>query len=103
MDAEKSITVLVVDDHPVVRDGITAAINYQQHITVVATASNGHEAVEMYRKHRPDVTLMDLRMPEMDGVTATQPFVKSFPQHISWCLLHTMVMKIYTVDCAPGR
>jgi len=64
----KPIQVLVVDDHPLLREGIAALIINQTDIKLVAEASNGREAVEKFRSHRPDVTLMDLQMPDMDGV-----------------------------------
>lgn len=66
-----AIRVLVVDDHPLLREGIAAVIEGEQDIVLVAEASNGREAIERFREHRPDVTLMDLQMPEMDGVAAT--------------------------------
>jgi DNA-binding NarL/FixJ family response regulator len=65
------ITILSVDDHPLVRDGINFAILSRTDMTVVAEASNGREAVEMFLRHRPDVTLMDLQMPVMSGIEAT--------------------------------
>ncbi|MHB9106284.1 MAG: response regulator [Armatimonadota bacterium] len=66
----KPLKMLIVDDHPVVREGLAALIDSSTDMTVVATASNGREAVEQYLQYLPDVTLMDLRMPEMDGVDA---------------------------------
>jgi DNA-binding NarL/FixJ family response regulator len=67
---EKRITVLTVDDHPLLREGIAAVLAYECDIVLVAEAANGREAVECHRVHRPDVTLMDLQMPEMKGVEA---------------------------------
>ena len=67
-----SIRVLIVDDHPVVRSGIRGMLAEQPDIVVVAEAANGIEALEHIRNHRPDVALMDLRMPKMDGLAATQ-------------------------------
>jgi DNA-binding NarL/FixJ family response regulator len=64
------IRVLSVDDHPLLRGGIAALIGNQTDMEVVAEACNGREALEQFRKHRPDVTLMDLQMPEMSGIDA---------------------------------
>jgi DNA-binding NarL/FixJ family response regulator len=64
------IRLLVVDDHPVVRDGLAGMLNGQPDMTVVAQARNGREALLQAQRHDPDVILMDLRMPEMDGATA---------------------------------
>ena len=64
------IRVLAVDDHPVVRQGVAVLVGSQTDMTLVAEASNGREAIQQFRAHRPDVTLMDLQMPEMSGVDA---------------------------------
>jgi DNA-binding NarL/FixJ family response regulator len=68
--AKKVIRVLVADDHTVVRDGLVAIIKQEIDMDVVAETGDGRKAVELWKKHRPDVTLMDLRMPELDGVNA---------------------------------
>jgi len=65
-----AIRILVVDDHPVVREGIDALVRRQTDMQVVAQATNGREGIEQFRAHRPDVTLMDLQMPEMNGLDA---------------------------------
>jgi len=64
------IRILCVDDHPVVRQGIAGLVGLQLDMELVAEASNGREAIEQFRTHRPDVTLMDLQMPEMGGLDA---------------------------------
>lgn len=66
----KPITILIADDHFVVREGLTAVINRRTDMIVVAEASSGQEAVKLFLKHRPDLTLMDLRMKDMDGLEA---------------------------------
>ncbi len=70
MRAKKPIRILIADDHAVVRRGLAALIEDWKDMRLVGEASNGKEAVELYRRHHPDVTLLDLRMPEMDGVAA---------------------------------
>lgn len=65
-------TVLVVDDHALVRTGVVKIISHEPDLKVVAEAANGVEAVEAFEKYRPDVTLLDLRMPQMEGVEAVR-------------------------------
>lgn len=65
-----TIQVLIADDHPILRQGLVSIINRTATMHVVGEASTGHEALELFRQHQPDITLMDLRMPEMDGVEA---------------------------------
>ena len=76
---QASIRILSVDDHPLVRGGVAALLAGQSDMTLVAEASNGREAIEQYRIHRPDVTLMDLQMPEMNGVEAMIAICGEFP------------------------
>lgn len=73
------IKVLCADDHPLVRKGIASIINNESDVRLVAEAGNGKEAVEQFRLHSPDVTLMDLRMPEMDGIAAVKEILKTNP------------------------
>jgi DNA-binding NarL/FixJ family response regulator len=69
-DDIKQIRIMTVDDHPILRQGIAALIADQPDLTLVAEATNGREAIQQFRAHRPDVTLMDLQMPEMNGLDA---------------------------------
>jgi YesN/AraC family two-component response regulator len=73
------IKVLTVDDHPVLREGIAAIIENHADIVLVGEAGNGREAIECFRKLHPDITLMDLVMPEMNGIDATIAIRKEFP------------------------
>jgi two-component system NarL family response regulator len=70
MSKESPIRILIADDHPIVREGLAMILERRDDMTVVAEAGNGQEAVDLFRAHRPDVILMDLNMPVMDGVTA---------------------------------
>jgi DNA-binding NarL/FixJ family response regulator len=74
------IRVLAVDDHALLRDGIAALIGNQWDMELVGEASNGREAVELFRQHQPDVTLMDLQMPEMGGIDALSAIRGEFPE-----------------------
>jgi len=69
---ETEIRILLVDDHPLLRDGLRASIGAEADMQVVGEASNGQEALDLFREHRPDITLMDLKMPVMGGVQAIQ-------------------------------
>jgi DNA-binding NarL/FixJ family response regulator len=73
------IRILVAEDHLVARAGVGAIVNMQPDMKVVAEAANGQQAVELYRKHRPDVALLDMRMPIMSGVDAAKAIRAEFP------------------------
>ena len=75
----KLIRVLTVDDHPLLREGIAALVNAESDMKLVAEASNGLDAVEKFRLHRPDVTLMDIQMPGLNGVQAISEIQTEFP------------------------
>jgi DNA-binding NarL/FixJ family response regulator len=78
---EKSvIKIFSVDDHPLMHEGIAALINNQPDMTLIAEAASGGEALNEFRKHRPDVTLMDLRLPDMSGIDALIKILKEFPE-----------------------
>src|SRR6266481_2427141 len=70
VDYSAPIQILSVDDHPVLRQGVAALVGGQADMCLVAEAGNGLEAIQQFRAHHPDVTLMDLQMPEMNGVDA---------------------------------
>ena len=93
MSAEPNpIRILTVDDHPLLREGIAALVASQSDMKVVGEASNGLEALEKFRKHRPDITLMDLVMPEMKGVDAIIAIRAEFPA------ARIIVLTTYTGD-----
>ena len=73
------IRVLSVDDHPLLRDGIAALIGSEEDMELVGEASNGREAVDLFRKYQPDITLMDVQMPEMNGIDAIGAIRGEFP------------------------
>jgi DNA-binding NarL/FixJ family response regulator len=86
------ISILAVDDHPVVRQGIAGLVAVQPDMTLVAEASNGREAIQQFRAHRPDITLMDLQMPEMNGLDAVIAIRNEFPE------AKIIVLTTYTGD-----
>jgi len=86
------IRILAVDDHPLVRRGIANLVSGQADLSLVAEASNGREAVQQFRAHHPDVTLMDLQMPEMNGLDAIIAIRSEFPE------ARIIVLTTYTGD-----
>lgn len=78
-DSTENIRILVVDDHEIVRQGLVSLLNTEPGLSVVAVAGNGQQAVEAFAAHQPDITLMDLRLPVMGGVAATQAIRRQFP------------------------
>lgn len=79
MEQSQPIRILLAEDHIVVREGLIAILNREPDLTVVAEANNGIEAVELYRQYQPDVTLMDLQMPKLEGVPAIIQIRTEFP------------------------
>ncbi len=73
------IRILAVDDHPLIRSGLRAVIASEPDMEMVGEAANGEEAIDLYREERPDIVLMDLRMPVMDGLAATVAILREFP------------------------
>jgi CheY-like chemotaxis protein len=86
------IRVVLADDHPVVRDGLAAMVNQQADMEVVAEAGDGEEAIVLYEQHRPDVRVLDLRMPKRDGVAVVQRVLEINPKA---CIL---IMTTYDGD-----
>jgi DNA-binding NarL/FixJ family response regulator len=74
------IRILVAEDHLIARVGVSAIVNLQPDMTVIAEAANGQQAVELYRKHQPDVTLLDLRMPILSGIEAAAAIRREYPK-----------------------
>jgi DNA-binding NarL/FixJ family response regulator len=93
----KQIRILTVDDHPVLRQGIAALIADELDMTVVGEATNGREAIQQFRAHHPDVTLMDLQMPEMSGLDAMIAIRAEFPE------ARIIVLTTYTGDVQARR
>jgi DNA-binding NarL/FixJ family response regulator len=93
----KQIRILAVDDHPILRQGIAGLIADEADMTLVAEAANGREAIQQFRAHRPDVTLMDLQMPEMNGLDAMNAIRGEFPE------ARIIVLTTYTGDVQATR
>src|SRR6266508_2383953 len=97
MNGDKSagsalIRILTVDDHPLLREGIAGLVADQLDMSLVAEASNGLEAIQQFREHRPDITLMDLQMPDMNGLDAMVSIRGEFPE------ARIIILTTYTGD-----
>jgi DNA-binding NarL/FixJ family response regulator len=93
----KRIRILAVDDHPILRQGIAGLIADESDMTLVAEAANGREAIQQFRTHKPDITLMDLQMPEMNGLDAMIAIRGEFPD------ARVIVLTTYTGDVQATR
>jgi DNA-binding NarL/FixJ family response regulator len=78
VSVSERIRILCVDDHPLFREGIATVVTHERDLELVATAGTGKEAVERFREHRPDITLMDLRLPDMSGISAIAAIREEF-------------------------
>jgi DNA-binding NarL/FixJ family response regulator len=96
-DDMKQIRILTVDDHPLLRQGIAGLIADERDMILVAEAANGREAIQQFRMHHPDVTLMDLQMPEMNGIDALLAIRGEFPD------ARIIVLTTYTGDVQARR
>jgi len=92
MSSTPPIRILVVDDHPIVREGIAGLVGVQSDMIVIGEASNGREAIQQFRIQHPDITLMDLQMPEMNGLDALIAIRNEFPD------ARIIVLTTYTGD-----
>ena len=97
MNTSSPIRILIVDDHPVLREGIAAVLSSETDMVIVAEASNGLEAIEQFRTHRPHITLMDLQMPLMNGTDTIVAIRKEFPD------ARIIVLTTYSGDALADR
>ena len=97
MKPSSPIRILSVDDHPMLREGIAAVLAAEEDMILVAEASNGREAIEQFRAHHPDVTLMDVQMPEVNGIDAIVKIRDEFPE------AHIIVLTTYSGDAQATR
>ncbi|MGA9134355.1 MAG: response regulator transcription factor, partial [Candidatus Sulfotelmatobacter sp.] len=97
MNAPTRIRVFSVDDHPLLHEGIATVIRNQPDMLLVAEAFNGQEAIRRFREHRPDVTLMDLRLPDMSGIDTMIAILTEFPE------AHIIILTTFEGDAEIRR
>ena len=104
MNASKPIRILVVDDHFMVRMGLSASLNIESDMEVIAEANNGEEAILLYREHRPELVIMDGRLPGLSGSQTTSAILKAFPQaRILMLSTHSGEEEVYRALQAGAR
>lgn len=97
MPQDSRIKVLTIDDHPLVRDGIAFAISMQPDMLLVGEGADGEQAIELFRKHRPDILLLDLQMPKMGGIAAVEAIRAEFPN------AKILILTTYAGDAQASR
>jgi len=97
MSSDRQIRILTVDDHPLLREGIASLIETESDMVIIGEASTGREAVEEFRRHQPDVTLMDIQMPELNGIDAMTRIIAEHPN------AKIIVLTTYTGDAQIFR
>src|ERR671934_1980324 len=104
MQTSKPIRILVVDDHFMIRMGLSASLNIEADIEVVAEAANGQAALDAYRQHHPNLVLMDVRLPGVSGADTTSALLREFPQaQVLMLSTHSGEEEIYRAMQAGAR
>ena len=100
---EETIRVMIADDHPLFREGMSGRLDRVADVAVVGEASSGDEAVELAHKLEPDVILMDIKMPGLNGIEATREILRDCPQDLAcWCSPCSRTTIRFSLRCAPG-
>jgi DNA-binding NarL/FixJ family response regulator len=103
MMSSKPIRILVVDDHFMVRMGLSASLNVEPYMEVVAEPGNGDDALQAYRRHRPSLVLMDLRLPGMSGTDCTAAMIRDSQTHLSSCSPPIPARRKSIAPCMPAQ